>query len=61
MFKVGDKVKIVEEWKNSPNDNFTYRVVEPEEHTDRVSIMAIDSNLTFPPLETVRTCMITKA
>ena len=52
-FKKGDKVKIHPDWKDDPNEDDTYILLENPDG-GRVKIKAIDSNLSFPPVEVVK-------
>lgn len=41
-FKLGDIVRIRDEWKDSPAENYTYRVVNVNECTKRYYIECLD-------------------
>jgi hypothetical protein len=41
-FQLGDTVKIRKEWKDKPDENYTYRVVNVNDHTNRYYIECLD-------------------
>ena len=52
-FKKGDKVKIHDDWKDDPKEDFTYELLENPDG-GRVKIQAIDTKLSLPPVEVVK-------
>lgn len=59
-FKKGDKVKIHDDWKDDPKEDFTYELLENPDG-GRVQIQAIDTKLSLPPVEVVKLEMIVPA
>ena len=41
-FKLGDIVKIRDEWKDRPDEDYTYRVVNVNDYTNRYYIECLD-------------------
>lgn len=59
-FKKGDIVKILPEYQDSGDDEFTWTVLN-DESKGRVDILAVDSPLTIKPIHVVQTDWIEHA
>ncbi len=56
MFEPGQIVRIAPDWRDNPDSAVRYIVLAS--YDDRIKIQALDTGMTFAPVETVRPFMI---